>query len=115
MGLDPVTVTLTSFQKLETLRTELKIREEELQSVERDLRSAMRALAVHRYLKTVSPFYGTLPPPEEAATAPGLEKQRQALYAVIQTIRAGIPRLEAAVAVPAAASPRLEGRRNRFK
>jgi len=117
MGLDPVTVTLTTYEKLETLRTELKIREEELQKVERDLRSAMRALAVHRYLKTVSPFYGTLPPPQEAATAPGLEKQRQALFAVIQTIRTEVPRLEAAVSSPGAgaAPARREGRRNRFQ
>ena len=115
MGLDPVSVTLTTFEKLESLRTELKVREEELQSVERDLRSAMRALAMHRYLKKVSPFYGTLPPPEEAATAPGLEKQRQALYAVIHTLRTEIPRLETAVSVPAAASPRREGRRSRFQ
>jgi len=115
MGLDPVTVTLTSFEKLETLRTELKIREEELQSIERDLRSAMRALAVHRYLKTVAPFYGTLPPPEEAAAVSGLEKQRQALYAVIMSIRGELPRLEATVSAPAAPSPRIEGRRNRFQ
>jgi hypothetical protein len=115
MGLDPVTVTLTTFQKLETLRTELKNREEELQSVERDLRKAMQAIAVFRFLKTVSPFYGTRPPPEEAATAAGLEKQRQALYAVIMSIRGEIPRLEAAVSAPAAASPRVEGRRNRFQ
>lgn len=114
MGLDPVSVTLTTFEKLETLRTELKIREEELQSVERDLRSAMRAIATHRYLKTVSPFFGALPPPQEASTAPGLEKTRQALFAVIQTIRAEVPRLDAAVSSPAAPS-RPEGRRNRFQ
>ena len=115
MGLDPVTVTLTSFQKLETLRVELKVREEELQTVERDLRSAMRALAVHRYLKTVSPFYGAFPPPEEAAAVSNLEKHRQALYAVIMSIRGEIPRLEATVSASAAPSPRIEGRRNRFQ
>ncbi len=114
MGLDPITVTLTSFDKLETLRTELKIREEELQSVERDLRNAMRAFAVYRYLKTVSPFFGTLPPPSEAAAAAGLEKQRQALYGVIQTIRGEIPRLEATVS-SSEAPQRREGRRNRFQ
>jgi len=108
-------VTLTSFEKLETLRTELKIREEELQGVERDLRSAMRALAIHRYLKTVSPFYGTVPPPEAAAAVSGLEKHRQALYAVITSIRGEIPRLEATVSAPAAPASRIEGRRNRFQ
>ncbi len=115
MGLDPVSVHLTTYQKLETLRTELKIREQELQNVEHDLRSAMQVLAVHRYLKSVSPFYGAMPPPPEAATASGLEKQRQALYSVILTIRGEIPKLDAAVSAPATASPRLEGRRNRFQ
>ncbi len=115
MGLDPVTVTLTTFQKLETLRTELKIREEELQSTEGDLRKAMQELAVHRYLKSVSPYYGAFPPPEAAATVSGLEKHRQALYAVIMSIRGEIPRLEAAVSAPAAAPSRPERQRNRFQ
>ena len=115
MGLEPIAVTLTSFEKLETLRSELKVREEDLQNVERDLRSAMRSLAVHRYLKTVSPFYSALPPPPEATAAADLEKRRQALYVVIQTLRGEIPRLEAGVSSSTPASQRPEGRRNRFQ
>ena len=114
MGLEPITVTLTTFEKLETLRAELKTRQEELQNVERDLRAAMRSLATHRYLKSVSPFYAAVPPPPEATAAADLEKKRQALYGVIQSIRGEIPRLEAAVS-SSAPSPRREVRRNRFQ
>ena len=72
----------------------------------------MRSLATHRYLKTVSPFYATVPAPPEATAVADLEKQRQALYGVIQSIRGEVPRLEAAVSSP---PPRREGRRNRFQ
>jgi hypothetical protein len=113
MGLDPVTVTLTPFEKLEILRTELKAREEEMQSVERDLRRAMRTLATHRYLRSVSEFYASQPPPPEAATAPELDKRRQALYQLIQALRAEIPRLESA-AVRGQPPPRAAGRVGRF-
>ena len=112
MGLESMTVTLTSFEKLETLRGELKTREEELQDVERDLRSALRALGIHRYLKSVSPFYGARPAPPEAASVAELEKRRTGLYQVIQILRAEVPRLETMVS--GAAPPRTEGRRNRF-
>ena len=114
MGLDPITVTLTTFEKLETLRAEMKVREEELQAVERDLRGAMRSLAIHRYLKAISPFYSGMPPPPETATVAELEKRRLALYAVIQSLRAEIPRLESAVS-SASAPPRTEARRNHFQ
>lgn len=114
MGLDPVTVTLTTFEKLQVLRGELKDREEELQGIEKNLRDALRALATHRYLRSVSPYYANRPPPPEAASVPEIEKRRQALYGVIQMIRAAIPRLEAGVPAQGHAAPRQEGRRSRF-
>jgi len=119
MGLEPITVTLSTFERLEILRSELKAREEELQGVERDLRNAMRAFATYKYLKSISPYYADRPAPPEVTAVPELDKKRQALYQVIQAIRAEIPRLESsaggapAQAVPSA--PRAEPRRNRFE
>jgi hypothetical protein len=116
MGLEPITVTLTTYEKLEILRTELKSREEEFKSVERDLRGAMRALAQHRYLKSLSTFYTSQPDPGAAAMVPELDKRRQALSQVVAAIRAEIPRLEsAAVSGVPAPPPRLENRRTRFE
>jgi hypothetical protein len=113
MGLDPVTVTLTPYEKLEILRAELKARDEEMQSVERELRRAMRTLATHRYLRLVSEFYASQPPPPEAATVPQLDKRRQALHQLIQALRTEIPKLESA-AVSGQPPPRAAGRVGRF-
>ena len=96
MALDPITVTLTTYEKLEILRGELKVREEELKKVEHDLRRAMQALAQHRYLKSLCTFYTHQPAPGEAAMVPDLDKRRQALFQVIAAIRSEIPRLESA-------------------
>ena len=116
MGLEPITVTLTSFEKLEILRGELKTREEELKDAERDLRSAMRALAHHRYLKSISTFYAAQPVPTEAAMVPELDKRRQALYQLIGILRSEIPKLEsAAVSRGAAPAARVDNRRTRFE
>ncbi len=70
MGLDAITVTLTTFEKLEILRSELKACEEELQAIEKNLREALRSLATHRYLKSISPYYAGRPAPAEAAPFP---------------------------------------------
>jgi hypothetical protein len=114
MGLDAITVTFTSFEKLEILRGELKACEEHLQKVEKELRDAMRSLATHRYLKSVSSYYASRPTPPEAATVREVEKRRQALYQVIQEIRAEIPRLEVAGPGQGQPTPRQGGRRSRF-
>jgi hypothetical protein len=115
MAFEPITVTLSTFEKLEILRGELKAREEELQNVERELKNALRMLATHRYLKGVSPYYARRPTPPEAAAVPEIEKRRQALYQVIQAIRAEVPRLEAAAAGRQPPPPRAARRRNRFE
>jgi hypothetical protein len=116
MPLDPITVTLTTYEKLEILRSELKVREEELKTVEHDLRMAMQALAQHRYLKSLCTFYTRHPAPAEVATVPDLEKRRQALFQVITALRAEVPRLESAVVSGAGAPPpRVENRRTRFE
>ena len=114
MGLDAITVTLTSFEKLEILRGELKAREEHLQKVEKELRDSVRSLATHRYLKGLSSYYASRPTPPEAASVGELEKHRQALYQVIQEIRAAIPRLEMSVPGQGQPAPRQAGRRSRF-
>ena len=114
MGLDAITVTLNTFEKLEILRGELKAREELLQKVEKELRDAMRSLATHRYLKSVSPYYASRPTPPEAASVAELEKRRQALYQVIQEIRAAVPRLEVSVPGQGQPAPHQGGRRSRF-
>ena len=115
MGLDAVTVTLTTFEKVQILRGELKAREEELQAIEKNLRDALRSLTTHRYLKSISPYYAGRPAPAEAASVPEIEKRRKALYQVIQAIRAAAPRLEAAVPGKGQAqSAHGGGRRSRF-
>jgi hypothetical protein len=118
MGLEPLNVTLSSFEKLEILRSELKEREAELQKVEQTLRTALRELATFRYLKSVSPFYSTRATPPEASSVPELEKRRQALFQLIQTLRSEISRTEAAASGGKPAPPasnRGEVRRSRFE
>ena len=116
MGLEAVTVTLSTFEKLQILRAELKVREAEFKEVERELRAAMQTLAQHRYLKSVSTFYTGQAAPAEAARVPELDKRRQALFQVIAALRSEIPRLEsAAVAGSPAPPPRFENRRAGFE
>jgi hypothetical protein len=117
MGLDPITVTLSSFEKLEILRSEIKAREQDLTETEKDLRKALRAVATQRFLKSLAPYYNSVPLPPEAVAAPDLEAKRQALYQVIQAIRAQIPRLESTAmgAGGGGGGVRPEKRRNRFE
>ena len=116
MGLEPITITLTTYEKIEILRSELKAREEEFKNLEHELRGAMQALAEHRYLKSLSTFYAKQPVPPEAAAVPDLEKRRQALYQLIAAVRSEIPKLEsAAVSGTAPPPPRSEKRRARFE
>jgi hypothetical protein len=114
MGLEPITVTLSTFEKLEILRTEIRILEQELQETEKLLRVALRSVATQRFLKSLAPYYNTSPLPPEAAAAPDLEDKRQALYQVIQAVRSQIPRLESMAMTQAGSSqPRGDARRNR--
>ena len=116
MALEPITVTLTTYEKIEILRSELKTREEELKTVEHDLRVAMQALAQHRYLKSLSTFYARQQAPTEAAAVPNLEKRRQALFQLIVALRGEVPRLESAAVSGVATPPsRFENRRTRFE
>jgi hypothetical protein len=104
---------LTPYEKLEILRSEVKAREEELQAVEKDLRGASRALATHQYLKSVSAFYGSRPAPPEAGKVTELVSRRHALLDVIRALRAEMPRVESAAVSgkkAAAAPPRQLGR-----
>jgi len=116
MGLDPITVTLSTFEKLEILRTEIKAREQELADTEKELRAALRSVATQRFLKSLAPYYNSVPLPPEAAAAPDLERKRHSLYQVIQAIRAQIPRLESTATGGApVAGARTDKRRNRFE
>ena len=118
MGLDPITVTLSTFEKLEILRTEVKVREQELADTEKELRAALRSVATQRFLKSLAPYYNSVPLPPEAAAAPDLERKRQSLYQVIQAIRSQIPRLEATAmggGGGGGGGVRSDKRRNRFE
>ncbi len=96
MGLEPVTVTLSSFERLEILRGEFKARAAELQETEKELRGALRELATHQYLKSVSPSYARRPVPQGAATVSELEERRRALHEILRAIGAAMPELERA-------------------
>lgn len=111
MGLEPITVTLTTYEKLEILRGELKARQEEFKVIEHDLSEAMWALAQYRYLKSLSTYYTGQPAPEEAAKVPEMDKRRQAVFQVIAAIRAEIPRLESAAVSGTAPPPRRSGKK----
>lgn len=100
MGPEPIIVTLSAFEKLEIVRAELRARSEELAAVERELRSAARALESYRFIKTISPYYAQRPEPEEASRVPELEARRQALYQLLQTLKATVPRLEGTASGP---------------
>ncbi len=113
MGLEPVTVTLSSFERLEILRAELKARVADLQVAEKKLRSALRELATHQYLKGVSPWYAQRPVPPGAASVSELDQQRRALHEVIRAVSAAMAELEKATGTGQPAPKQT--RRNRFE
>lgn len=98
MGLAPISVELTDYEKIEILRHEIELREEELSEAEKSIRSIMYELERQRYLGTIHALFQQLPQPEEAAALPQLQANREGLSQAIQTMKAALQALEGAMA-----------------
>ena len=60
MGLEPINVELTDFNKLELLRDEEESLGEKLAEVEKSIRDAMLAAARREFLMSLSPYYASV-------------------------------------------------------
>ena len=111
MGLPPITVALTDFERLEILRHELELREQELQDAEKDVRRILYEVERQKYLASIHALFQQLPQPEEAANLPQLIANRDGLHQAIQAMKAALQALEAATrgAAPTAAAPQRPG------
>ena len=101
MALEKITMRLSPFEKLQVLRRELDERTKDMESVERDIRSALNKLEIQRYLEGLSPYYaaqgvikggaaadGKLPTSGEIAA---MEERRNQLASIISIINEQIP------------------------
>jgi len=111
MALDPISVELTDFQKLEILREEEERLAEELADVEQQLRDRLLTAARRQYLMSLSPYYAAATG-EEPGPAPGeLEARREMVGATLATVETQRQQYETALGVPAARAGRPAARR----
>ncbi len=95
MGLEPIQVNLSIFEKLEILRQEIDLREEELKEAEKSIRQILHEIERQKYLQTVHPLFQHLPPPAEAANLPQLHSNREALHQALLAMKASMQAIEA--------------------
>ncbi len=101
MGLEPITVELNDYLKLELIRDEDERLSEELAQVEKDIRDVMLEEARYQYLASLSQYYSARP---EGAADPArlqeLNSRRELIAATLETIGAHRGQLEAALGSP---------------
>ena len=101
MGLEPITVELTDFLKLELLRDEDESLSEELGQVEREIRDLMLQDARFNYLASLSQYYGARTEgAPDAAKLQELNSKRELVSATLETVRGHRAQLEAALGSP---------------
>ena len=104
MPLDPIRVTLSPYERLEILRQELELREQEFLEVEKRVRQILWELERQRYLQTVHPLFQQLQKPAEASELPQLNANREALDSALKTLRTTFQAVEEEVRIlPASA------------
>ncbi len=94
MADEPITLTLSPFEKLQILRKEQADRTAELDSLEAEIRERLYRVERRKYLDSMSSYYASHTAPDvEPTDVASLEQQRQELKALIQTIKTQIPQL----------------------
>ncbi|HYF48928.1 MAG TPA: hypothetical protein VEJ63_05965 [Planctomycetota bacterium] len=94
MALPPIQIQLSKFEQIEILRQEIELREGELKQTEKSIREVLFELERQRYLQTIHPIFGQLPQPQQAATLPQLQANREALADAITTMQTALTALE---------------------
>ena len=94
MSLQPIDVTLSSFECLSILREELQLLERERSEIEVRIRESKEILARQEYLGSISAYFGTRPVEEPPEDAVALEQQRALIHEAFVLIEQQIPLLE---------------------
>ncbi len=98
MGLEPISVELTDFNKLELLRDEAESLAEKLAEVEKSVRDAMLDAARREFLMSLSPYYASVPAGEvDVAKLQELESQRQLIGSALEVVEAQYQQFEQAL------------------
>ena len=101
MGLEPISVELTDFAKLELLRDEEERLSEELAEVERAIRAALLDTTRREFLKSLSPYYAAQAQEgADPAKMQELDSRRQLVYATLSTVTAHRTQYEEALGSP---------------
>ena len=115
MGLEPIRVELSDFQKLGLLRDEEERLSEELAEVEKTIREQLLAAAGQQYLNTLASYYASREggaAGADAAQVPELEARRQLIHQALEVVRVQREGLEGALgeeAKRASRQPRSQG------
>ncbi len=124
MGLEPISVELTDFNKLELLREEAERLGEELAEVEKSIRDIMLAAEKRAFLISLASYYGKLKEgaAEDAAKLQELDSRRQLTHAALQVVKSHAAQTEQNLgasappgATKAARAPRGSSRSSGFE
>jgi hypothetical protein len=101
MGLEPISVELTDFAKLELLRDEEERLTEELAEVERSIRAAMIDRTRREFLMSLSPYYAAQAQEgPDVAKLKELDSRRQLVYGALTVVSTQKQQLEEALGAP---------------
>jgi hypothetical protein len=101
MGLEPISVELTDFNKLELLREEEERLTAELADVERDIREALLQAARRDYLMSLSPYYAAKAQEgADASKLKELQSRRQLIHGAVEVVSAQRQQYEGALGAP---------------
>ena len=108
MGLDPISVELTDFNKLEVLRDEEERLSEELAEIVKQIRSRMLATAEAEFLIGLSPYYAAKKEELAGNDVSELNARRELVSSTIETVSAQRQALEKALEgqTPGGAAPK---------
>jgi hypothetical protein len=98
MGLDPISVELSDFNRLEVLREEEARLCEELVEIEKQMRGRMLARAEAEFLMQLSPYYATKQEEVASNDVSELEARRQLINSAIEAVKAQREAFEQALA-----------------
>jgi len=99
MGLEPITVELSDFSRLELLRDEDDSLTEELAAVEKEIRDQMLEAERGKYLLSLSQYYNDRQT-GDASKLQELESRRQLIHATLEVVRSERQKYEEALGSP---------------
>ena len=99
MGLEPITVELTDFSRLELLRDEDERLTEELSEIEKQMRDLMLEQERLQYLLSLSQYYNDREA-VDASKLQELETRRQLVHATLEVVQSQRQQYEEALGAP---------------